>query len=53
MFMKKEKTIKIKFTAKEQKIANVLVEELINWKSTTKATVEEMLRLIKRLAKLK
>ena len=50
----KTKTIKkFNFTKKEQEIVNILIEELTNWVSTTKATTEEMLRLVKRLAKLK
>lgn len=48
--MKKEK---IKFNEKEWEIARILTEEMINWESTEKVSLEEFKRLVRRLSKIK
>jgi len=40
-----------KLTKKEWDICRILVEEMISWKSTTKVSVEEIIKLIKLLSK--
>ena len=48
--IKEEK--KIKFTEKEWEIVRVLTEEMVNWESTEKVSLEEFTRLVKRLNKI-
>lgn len=51
--MKKEKKIpKRFFRHKETEIIRILIEELTDWKDAKAPTVEEMLKLVDRLAKL-
>ena len=47
--MKKEE--KFKLTKKEWRIARILVDEMVSWESTEKATNAEIKRLIKRLSR--
>ena len=41
------------FKGKRLEIARILIEELTNWKSTTKVTDEEFYKLVDKLAQIK
>ena len=45
--------MKLKFTAKQKKIAYILIEEIENWESTEKVSTKEFMKLVRRLSKLK